>query len=451
MEFELSLLPHQAAFCEDVTTRDLALVGGRGCGKTYSLAVKLVTLAAIHAGQVGAALSPTGPMATKVLIPDLLDCMDRMKVKYDYNKTDRKFSLRFGLKTSTMYVLSAENVRDGLGLNLAFFGCDEFDTVDPAIATDSWRKLSGALRAGKPEHRQKVAVSTPEGFSSFMYTHWVQEVKDAGLKLLRKDLAPQQRLDLEQVCRRTLIRGRTLDNPFITDDVIADLRATYPPHFLAAYLEGEFVSLSTGPVYPHYDPNLNGTGLTLETLPSDVQTLHLGWDFNVVNPVTHPYGIAVTTAAVINGRPYVLDEIHGHSRTVEAIAEVKRRYPRKTIMCYPDATATGTRTSASESDRAQLNQAGFIDMSPMGNPRVQDRVNSVNALILNGNGERRLLINRERCPILSSCLLQQSYDARSGEPEKKSGFDDFNDSLGYLANCLFPIKRRELGTHTLRV
>jgi hypothetical protein len=431
--FNLELLPHQAEFLQDNTTKELALIGGRGCGKTYSLALKLVMLAHLQAGSVGAALSPTGAMLNKVLLPELERALTDMNVKYKLNRTARRFDIDVGRnRTTQLFCLSAENVRDGLGLNLAFFGLDEADTMSTEVAFESWRKLSGALRAGDPRYRQKVAVSTPEGYR-FCYQHWVKTV------------------DESNSAQRRLIKGKSRDNVYLTDDYFADLEATYPAHYLKAYLEGEFVSMANGPVHPDYSRELNHTELTLGTLPDSVRTVHLGMDFNIKEASRHPYGIAIITAVVLNGRPYVIDELYGTSRTTDAIVQIKKRYPNKSILVYPDASAKGDRTSASDSDRAQLQAAGFIDMSPLGNPRIDDRVNAVNALILNGAQQRRLLVNRNTCPVLSECLAQQSYDPRSSQPEKDTGFDDPVDALGYFVNVNWPVKRSTFSRQSLAV
>lgn len=430
MNLDLSLLPHQLSFIQDTSTRDLALVGGRGCGKTYSLCLKLITLAAYNQGFVGAALSPTGPMAAKVLIPEMLDALQRCRIKYTFNRTERRFDLFFGRKPTTIYILSAENVRDGLGLNLAFFGLDEADTMSPELAFEAWRKLKGALRSGNV--RQSVAVSTPEGFG-FMYRHWV------------KDVTP------ENTAERRIIHGKGTDNLFLPQDFFDGLRATYPPHYLDAYINGQFVNMTSGSVYPDYNPELNHTPLSLETLPENIKTIHLGMDLNVLEANRHPHGIAIIGSVILNNRPYVIDELYGASRTVDAIKLIKERYVGKNIIVYPDASGSADKTSASVSDREQLKAAGFIDMSPMGNPRVQDRVNAVNSLIKNGNSERRLLVNKDTCPILSGCLVQQPYDPRTGTPQKDTGLDDPLDGLGYFINVHWAIKRQQFERQPLNV
>jgi hypothetical protein len=65
---------------------------------------------------------------------------------------------------------------------------------------------------------------------------------------------------------------------------------------------------------------------------------------------------------------------------------------------------------------------------------VRDRVNSVNAAFQHG----RLFINAKACPTTASCLEKQAYDD-NGEPDKMSGFDHQNDSLGYVIVYEMPI------------
>ncbi|WP_376752052.1 hypothetical protein, partial [Vibrio crassostreae] len=70
-------------------------------------------------------------------------------------------------------------------------------------------------------------------------------------------------------------------------------------------------------------------------------------------------------------------------------------------------------------------------------PRVKDRVNSMNARILNSKGERFLFVH-PRCETLIECLESQIWDDK-GQPDKKQGFDHSNDAIGYLVWQLFPI------------
>lgn len=428
MDISLELLPHQVDFIQDTSTRDLALVGGRGCGKTFVLCVKLIVLAMLQAGEVGAALSPSGPMAAKVLIPEMHDALQRMGFRVDhtyrYNKSERRFDIKVGRKWSTIFVLSAENVRDGLGLNLAFFGVDEADTMNADVAFESWRKLSGALRAGNPKFRQKVAVSTPEGFG-FMHRHWVEDITDENRHM------------------RRLIRGRTMDNPYITEDVLADLRASYPAAYLAAYLEGEFVNMVGRTVYDHYgfQEGLNLTTLSLKDIdPSE--RLHIGVDFNID-------GMSAVTA-VIRGRDvYIVDEILGCYNTQELASRIKSDYAGYQLVLYPDPAGNQRRSSADNTDHALLRQAGLQLRVMSSHPRVRDRVNSVNAMFLNGNGDRRLHVNKNTCPGTHKALVTQVWGSNDkpekgvliGLPSTKNTLIDGPlDALGYFVYTNYPIR-----------
>ena len=106
--------------------------------------------------------------------------------------------------------------------------------------------------------------------------------------------------------------------------------------------------------------------------------------------------------------------------------------------------------NASESDLTILRQAGFTVVVDDSNPRVRDRVNSVNAMILNEAGERRWLINTDACPVTTEAFEQQAY-AESGEPDKTSGHDHPPDAVGYFIVKRWPIVRPVASVSTLRI
>jgi len=78
-----------------------------------------------------------------------------------------------------------------------------------------------------------------------------------------------------------------------------------------------------------------------------------------------------------------------------------------------------------------LQSYGFSSMALKSNPFIKDRVATVNALLQNGKGERRLAIHAS-CTRLIECLELQSYDEKTGDPDKQNGYDHHVDALGYL-------------------
>ena len=74
------------------------------------------------------------------------------------------------------------------------------------------------------------------------------------------------------------------------------------------------------------------------------------------------------------------------------------------------------------------------------NPRIKDRVNAFNAMILNSKGERRFKVNTNTCPELTEGLEQQIYD-KQGMPDKTAGVDHVIDAQGYFISHRYPITK----------
>jgi PBSX family phage terminase large subunit len=403
---ELSLLTHQYDFLADDQTRYLALVGGYGCGKTYAFCLKTIFLAAANVGYSGAIMEPTYGMVKRTLIPAMNDALERCGIKYSFSKSDAIYTLHFQEGDCIVYCLSAENYNRMAGMNLAFFGVDEADTINKEIARSMWNMAMSRLRSGRVY--QGFTTSTPEGFR-FLYEFFQEEAAD-------KD-------------DRKLIKGKTRDNPHVPPEFIQSLLENYPEQLIKSYLEGEFVNLNSGAVYPNFDRKYNHTDLSLKDFPN--YPLHIGQDFNMGNcsSVVH---------VIHNGNPIAVDEITGALNTEAVINTIRERYGKRHVTIYPDASGANNKTSASLSDLAMLKKAGFELSYSAKNPNVKDRVNAVNGMFCNSMGNRRYLINTKICKEYTKCIEQQVYD-KSGQPDKASGLDHMPDAGGYFINRMYPI------------
>jgi hypothetical protein len=295
------------------------------------------------------------------------------------------------------------------GLNLAFFGVDECDTISKDIARSMWNMAMSRLRKGAVY--QGFTTSTPEGFN-FLYEFFQEEAAN------KSD--------------RRLIKGRTADNPFIPPEFIQSLLDNYPPNLIKSYLEGEFTNLTSGQVYYAFDRQQNHTDKTLHDYKG--YPLHIGQDFNI--------GKCASVVHVIDGGlPYAVDEIMGARNTEAVIATIKERYPGRRIIIYPDSAGNQQKTSAAYSDIAMFKQAGFELNYSTKNPSVRDRVNSVNAMLCNSQGQRRYKINTKMCPMTTKTLEQQVYD-KAGQPDKSHDLDHPADALGYFIQRMYPLVSR---------
>jgi hypothetical protein len=393
------LHPGQLAFVDDTATQILGISAGYGAGKTRALCAKAVMLAAVNQGFIGCVMEPTGPLIRDIWQTDFEAFLEAYDIPYTFRASPLpEYMLHLPGGDTKILCRSFENWSRIIGLNLAWVLADEIDTVTPSIANKAFPKILGRLRSGNV--RQFGAASTPEGFRWMWNTFGSDEAK--------------QRPD------RQLIKMRTADNPHLPPDFIERLEANYDPSLLRAYLDGEFVNLTTGQVYDRFDRVKHVT----TTVPDITrEPIRVGIDFNVGN-------MSAVIAVRLNNGLLVIDEIAGAHDTDALAQEIRRRHPQQQIYIYPDASGGSRSTNASQTDIQILESYGMSNQSPRSNPPVRDRVAAVQALLENGKGQVRLQV-AQGCRRVIECLELQCYSDK-GEPDKDAGFDHMNDALGYL-------------------
>lgn len=385
------------------------MVAGYGAGKSQAAAIRIALLSMQYPGMNFGFVEPTFDLVRLIAWPRFASLFDDWGVPYELNKSESIIRVGNG---SHIIFRSADNPERLVGFEIADGVIDEADTLKPQHAQDVWVKMLGRCRQKKPrgEINTLAAVSTPEGFG------WMYET-------FGKELKPGYEL----------IKAPTYSNPYLPSGYVEQLRATYSSAHLEAYLEGSFVNLTSGSVYPDFDRALNGSAETIK----HNEPLHIGLDFNV--------GLMAASVAVLRGgNPHFVDEITKGFDTPQMIQIIKGRYQGHAIYIYPDASGSGRRSNdASATDLALLRQAGFHVLVNSRNPAVKDRVLSMNQMIHN-QGLRRFFVNPDRCPSLVESLEKQCYD-KNGEPDKSAGLDHQNDAAGYLISYKFPVIRNTAG------
>jgi len=147
-------------------------------------------------------------------------------------------------------------------------------------------------------------------------------------------------------------------------------------------------------------------------------------------------------AQIIKNEIHIWDELHIRgSSTDDVVEEIKRRYPNSTIVIYPDPACRQKKTSAGgKTDLSILVNAGFTVRARQNHTPVRDRVNSVNAKLKNANGVRSLFVD-PKCKHTIDSLQRLTYKEGTTQIDKDSGWDHQADSVGYLVDYLYPIKR----------
>lgn len=407
MEIDLVLTEPQ----EDFVFSDAAFplfVGGFGAGKSEALIKRSILQKLQYPTLNQGYFAPTFDLISLIAWDRYQAILSDWGIPFKPNKSDRVIEV---MGMGKIICRSMEKPDSIVGFETADNVIDELDTLKTDHAQNAWNKVIARGRQFKPDGRPNTSAvgTTPEGFR-FCYDRWVRQAGD----------------DYK------LYRAPTASNPFLPDSYIKSLRETYPPQLLAAYLEGEFVNLVSGGVYPEFNRTLNGS----DAVVADREPLHIGMDFNVLK-------MAAAVFVIRNGLPIAVDELVDVRDTPQMAELIKERYKDKGhhVTVYPDAAGQSTSSkSSSVSDHNILKAAGFTLSVNGSNPSIKDRINGFNAMILNADGVRRLKVNTDMCPYLTQALEQQAYD-KFGMPDKTKGFDHVTDAAGYFLAKRYPLIR----------
>ncbi len=401
-----------------------AMVAGYGAGKSHAGIWRAIRLKLAYPEQNVAYYLPTYDLVARMLYPRFAEALQLLGLPHRINKNDNVIEIDgFGMVIART-MDSPERI---VAYEVADSIADELDTLKVDKARDVWNRIIARNRQKKPDGSlNTVAVATtPEGFR-FVYERW------------KKDPKPGYRL----------IKASTYSNAAnLPDGYVDSLKSGYPANLQLAYLEGEFVNLTSGSVYPEFDRLLNGSNETIKIS----EPLHIGMDFNVGK-------MAAVVHVLRDGEPHAVDELTMILDTPAMIAAIKSRYEGHAIFVYPDASGNSRKSNnASESDIALLRAARFTVMVAPSNPAVKDRVLAFNQMICSEADDvtnplgmemrgdkplkRRYRVNVDTCPGLVECLEKQAYD-KNGEPDKASDLDHENDAAGYFVFYRWPVRGR---------
>lgn len=388
----IDILPHQIDFIESDATHT-GLIAGYGAGKSFAGVMKTIIMKLRYPKIPVAYYLPTYGLVEDIAIPKFTETLENLGIQYEVNLTKHYITTTFG----RIILRSMTNPERIVGYEVGYSLIDETDILSKDNMTEVFSKIIARNRRKLPngDKNKTDVVGTPEGFK-WAYDFFVKNTKP----------------------NRRIIKGRTVDNPFLPDGYIDTLSEIYTPQQLEAYLNGEFVNLTSGNVYHHFDRTANHSTRTVQ--PNDV--LHTGMDFNVtkMNAVIHVIDGTTKTA---------VDEIVNAYDTAEMAGLIKSRYPNHRIVIYPDASGDN-RKSSGKSDIDILKAAGFVVRKLSRNPFVKDRVNATNIALRDTKGNRTYMVNTNNCPTYTEALERQTY--KNGEPDKTSGFDHITEAGGYF-------------------
>lgn len=401
----------QNIFLNGLNTKFRAFVGGFGSGKTFVGCLDLLLFAAKNPGYAQAYYGPSYAAIRDIFYPTFEEAAEYLGFTVDVHVSNKEVDIyRNGFWYGKIICRSMDKPGSIIGYKVARSLVDEIDTLDPKKAKHAWNKIIARLRVKIDGVINGVGVTTtPEGFA-FVHSRFADSPKAS----------------------YSMVQASTYENAeHLPEDYIDSLLESYSAELVSAYLNGQFVNLTSGPVYPQFNRVLNHT----DEEENGYEPLYIGMDFNVQH-------MAAIVHVLRDEKPCAVGEFIDLYDTPAMIAAIQERYPERHITVYPDASGSNRKTvDALTNDIALIEQAGFTVSVNPANPRIKARVTAMNAAFCNAKGERSYKINTTLCPCYTKGLEQQAYDEKTGLPDKKSGFDHGNDSGGYYIAMDFPVVR----------
>lgn len=419
----IELLPHQAELVEDDASPVLVLKGGLRAGKTVGAVVKSMRMARVAWPKPILVVEPTYQMLRDVFVETARTVFDKAGVPYEWHRTDHILTVFPRSSTPLrMYCRSLDRPERMVGFTAGGAIVDEWEScTEEGIMRVRERITPGADDLWTP---QLVLVGTPEGFG-FGYT-WTEEKPLPGLRL---------------------ITARTVDNFYVGESYIAGVRSMLSEGEARERLEG-IRTAKEGAVYSRFSRAKHcGAPCLVDgdiEIAADFNVSMMAWVFLRVDPHTqqmHVVGELVgrntDTMEQSERAAYWLADYYGKTTGRPHTRDDIRRMRVKVCM---DASGAARSAVVPLSHATTLLQAGYQPQYPASNPRIEDRVASVQRML--ARDPPSLTIDAAAAPYLMRCLEAQPYD-KSGHPSKdpRLALDHAVDALGYSVFWHFPAWR----------
>ena len=394
------------------------LIGGFGAGKSmtdvmlclflYSCYVKSPT--PITIGILGVTIK----LLKQTVIADLERAFDAAGIPYRDNS--QAGTLTVG--QITFVYLAMQNPDEIYAFNFHAAICDEIDEVPPdrvkkivtAIQERCRAMIPASINGAMPAREPFIFFSTTaQGLGG---TYMLTEE-------FRKNNVPY-----------AVVRARTQDNPYLAPGQLKLLRKLYTEDEARAFLDGEFVNLSVGRVYPEFAPNkhmyMSFPIHTGEVIVDPMtgkktytgETLYVGQDFN------SGYNAAVIIIER-EGCLYAVDA-HHWDYVGDGARKLRELYPTNRIILIPDANGKEIMSGFTEEFAEHDIEIWWNNV----NPSITERITGVNKAFRFGQLKVFASANTDK---LQMCLQTRDFDD-TGKPRKGKGpnaLDHWGDAFEY--------------------
>lgn len=291
---------------------------------------------------------------------------------------------------------------------------DELDELDTQIAMEAVKSINDRVR------QQIEGFRSP--FIAFATT-------SQGLKGMYQTVMHFNKSGIGYV----LMRARTRDNIFLPKDYVKNLYSIYNEKETKCLLEGVFLSIDSGLVFPDYNPDKNKLDTDLYEYARDTVigydkygkeqrlTIYIGQDFNSFG--NNAIAFCIIKQAIIAIKDYEFPDIR---RAPEVF---RYDFPQNEIVWIPDMTYKEHFVEFKKELRLFKIKIAYRSCNPL----VGDRNFACNKLFISEH-----LFICPMCKETETTLLTWQKDPRTGLPTKgnQGAPDHKGDCLGYVVHYL---------------
>lgn len=412
----VKLLPHQAELLQAPFVfpeiNFFFLIAGYASGKTSALVKAIEHTVKLLLGKKDLeAHNPKVLVASKNLtfmkktLTGLLEQdLKETNSEYSYDKAHNIITIG----NVELLLIPDEDESSIYGFSCSCAYVDELDELDTQTAMAVVKSINDRCR-------QQI-----EGFRTpFMcYT-----TSSQGLKGTYQTVMHFQRSGIGYV----LMRARTKDNMYLPKDYVDNMYSIYNEKEVACLLEGKFVSIDSGLIFPDYHPDVNKLDVDLYDYVRDNSLpVYIGQDFNGFG--NNAVAFAIINDAIIAIKDYEFPDIR---RAPEVF---RYDFPTSEILWIPDMTYKEHFVEFKKELRVFNIKIAYRSCNPL----VGDRNFACNKLFV----AQRLFI----CPMckgMENTLMTWQKDPKTGQPSKggKGAPDHKGDCMGYVVHYLLSWKK----------
>ena len=383
---EIKLLKHQAQFISAIKIKQLTryffFCGGYRSGKSFTICQLIIWLASIYQGQdvfIGLG-APTISLIYKTFLLDLQIILKTNDIFYILNKQDN--TLIIG--TVKFFLIAIGFPVDIYGYTFNAFLCDEIDELPQHHGETAFTAIDERCSRQFPDGRQPFCAffSTVQGYKTVYKT-----VRN----LIEKDI------------KYYLVRGLTKDNIYNHPTYYENRYKLYNELERMAFLEGKFVNLITGRVYPEFIEEKHVIEHFV-ILPTD--EIYIGQDLNI--------GWSKAVAMIIRENKIYIINNWSFDNIGNAPIIIRNAYPENDIYLYPDSSGK----MIMQGYKAEFEAVNIHVMQGVSNPSILTRIFYVNKLFKTN----RLFLFKNNDKVAID-LKTRGFD-KAGQPEKGGGEKD---------------------------